>query len=484
MNGDSHRSSNEMQPRLSSDPEQKHSYVQHSQTHQTQNISTKEQPKHPVPSDESMNTSNTPNKNEQYREGASPTLPTTGNSCGGGIQANEASTKTLNKNQLARENPSRTADTVAKQCSRSVSERDAQTSSLMSSSGALTRPSLDQNPGTAQTIENNINCTTTKGKDRDDTNNVANFEPENTADTNSVSSSHRNTSSAGGGDDKQSDPSEEYTFSFPEGGLVLGAPGSQVRGQSNREGQDEPEFSFSFSEGVLGSHISSVCNAQKDSKSSVSQAGPMPKRPRMANWIFRKDKPEDPKTDDDQSMEMTEGPRLRISNVGRDVLQHLREEELHQGKYAFGVISSEGLTEDELEKRRAEIAFQMHMGDRIKCECCVNAHKRWKDEYKVDGDYDNPYDPKLKYTRKKKTVEQHYIDKIKEGYRAKIERVNDDKKGRIMVAKESLTKGDFCCEYRGQLISATEAYRREEIYSEMDFGCYMYYFEHNGSKHW
>lgn len=46
------------------------------------------------------------------------------------------------------------------------------------------------------------------------------------------------------------------------------------------------------------------------------------------------------------------------------------------------------------------------------------------------------------------------------------------------------TAGSFFCEYRGQLITAAEARRREFAYNAVGVGSYMYFFEHNGARHW
>lgn len=46
-------------------------------------------------------------------------------------------------------------------------------------------------------------------------------------------------------------------------------------------------------------------------------------------------------------------------------------------------------------------------------------------------------------------------------------------------------KGELICEYSGELISHEEAKAREDVYSKDEsVGCYMYYFEHKGTKLW
>jgi histone-lysine N-methyltransferase SETD8 len=52
-------------------------------------------------------------------------------------------------------------------------------------------------------------------------------------------------------------------------------------------------------------------------------------------------------------------------------------------------------------------------------------------------------------------------------------------KGRGIFATRSFARGEFVCEYAGEIISYQEAKRREETYaSDETIGCYMYFFEH------
>lgn len=71
--------------------------------------------------------------------------------------------------------------------------------------------------------------------------------------------------------------------------------------------------------------------------------------------------------------------------------------------------------------------------------------------------------------------------KVEDGL--EVKEVKD--KGKGVFSTRPRKKGDFICEYSGELISYEEALRREEEYSEdADTGCYMYYFEHKNTKHW
>ena len=58
-------------------------------------------------------------------------------------------------------------------------------------------------------------------------------------------------------------------------------------------------------------------------------------------------------------------------------------------------------------------------------------------------------------------------------------------KGRGVVATKPFSKGDFLCEYAGDLLMEKDAKKREEDYSHnSSIGCYMYYFTHKMEKWW
>ena len=53
------------------------------------------------------------------------------------------------------------------------------------------------------------------------------------------------------------------------------------------------------------------------------------------------------------------------------------------------------------------------------------------------------------------------------------------------MATRFFAKGDFLCEYSGDLISEVEARKREAQYViNPSIGCYMYYFTFKGEKFW
>lgn len=58
-------------------------------------------------------------------------------------------------------------------------------------------------------------------------------------------------------------------------------------------------------------------------------------------------------------------------------------------------------------------------------------------------------------------------------------------KGRGVFAKIDFTRGQFVCEYAGELINYETAKEREKFYEgKTEFGCYMYYFNFKDKKYW
>ena len=63
--------------------------------------------------------------------------------------------------------------------------------------------------------------------------------------------------------------------------------------------------------------------------------------------------------------------------------------------------------------------------------------------------------------------------------------VDVEGKGRGIVATKHFSKGDFICEYSGELTTEDTARCREVDYQkDCLIGCYMYYFMYNGKKYW
>ena len=61
---------------------------------------------------------------------------------------------------------------------------------------------------------------------------------------------------------------------------------------------------------------------------------------------------------------------------------------------------------------------------------------------------------------------------------------NVENKGRGVFAKRMFERGEFVCEYAGDIISYKLAKKREEIYSnDPTVGCYMYFFEYKSKSY-
>jgi histone-lysine N-methyltransferase SETD8 len=57
-------------------------------------------------------------------------------------------------------------------------------------------------------------------------------------------------------------------------------------------------------------------------------------------------------------------------------------------------------------------------------------------------------------------------------------------KGRAVFTSRAFHRGDFICEYAGEMIPYEVAKKREEAYAQdQSIGCYMYFFEYK-SKHY
>lgn len=58
-------------------------------------------------------------------------------------------------------------------------------------------------------------------------------------------------------------------------------------------------------------------------------------------------------------------------------------------------------------------------------------------------------------------------------------------KGRGVFSQRKFTRGQFVCEYAGELIDYQTAKEREKLYEgKTEFGCYMYYFTFKNKKMW
>ncbi|XP_074598125.1 N-lysine methyltransferase KMT5A-like isoform X2 [Brevipalpus obovatus] len=82
---------------------------------------------------------------------------------------------------------------------------------------------------------------------------------------------------------------------------------------------------------------------------------------------------------------------------------------------------------------------------------------------------------KLEEARRK--IHYHLENGDPEGFKVS----NFLNKGKGVVTTKCFKRGDFICEYAGELLSYTDA-KREKEHGKKDRGCYMYFFEYKGKK--
>lgn len=59
-----------------------------------------------------------------------------------------------------------------------------------------------------------------------------------------------------------------------------------------------------------------------------------------------------------------------------------------------------------------------------------------------------------------------------------------ENKGRGIFATRDFERGQFVCEYAGEMITYKQAKKREELYAQdTQIGCYMYFFEHKSKSY-
>lgn len=77
-------------------------------------------------------------------------------------------------------------------------------------------------------------------------------------------------------------------------------------------------------------------------------------------------------------------------------------------------------------------------------------------------------------------VERAIKEQIEEGLEVKVMEL----KGRGVFATKRFERGQFVCEYAGEMISYKQAKKREEAYGrDATIGCYMYFFEHKSKQY-
>lgn len=83
-------------------------------------------------------------------------------------------------------------------------------------------------------------------------------------------------------------------------------------------------------------------------------------------------------------------------------------------------------------------------------------------------------------SEKQKALEEALLSGKEEG----LEVQEVEGKGRGVFAKRNFARGQFVCEYAGELISYEAAKEREKFYEgKTEFGCYMYYFNFKDKKY-
>lgn len=81
---------------------------------------------------------------------------------------------------------------------------------------------------------------------------------------------------------------------------------------------------------------------------------------------------------------------------------------------------------------------------------------------------------------RRERVERSIKEQIEDGLEIKL----IENKGRGIFSTRSFERGEFVCEYAGEMITYKQAKKREEIYGlDPSIGCYMYFFEHKSKQY-
>ena len=77
----------------------------------------------------------------------------------------------------------------------------------------------------------------------------------------------------------------------------------------------------------------------------------------------------------------------------------------------------------------------------------------------------------------------HIEEAIRTGVEEGLEVRTLDSKGRAIFATRHFARGEFVCEYYGEMISYASAKKREQAYNkDANIGCYMYFFEYKSVR--
>ena len=76
-------------------------------------------------------------------------------------------------------------------------------------------------------------------------------------------------------------------------------------------------------------------------------------------------------------------------------------------------------------------------------------------------------------------------DKITNRFEDGLKVIEVPDKGKGVITTKHRQRGDFICEYSGELTTYIEAKKREALYAQdQKIGCFMYYFSYNNTKYW
>ena len=64
-----------------------------------------------------------------------------------------------------------------------------------------------------------------------------------------------------------------------------------------------------------------------------------------------------------------------------------------------------------------------------------------------------------------------------------LEVITTATKGRGVITTIQRKKGDYLCNYVGELLTASEGKKKEKEYDE-NTGCFMYFFKYNDQSYW
>lgn len=205
------------------------------------------------------------------------------------------------------------------------------------------------------------------------------------------------------------------------------------------------------------------------------------------------------------SSKLTQGPSTERSSVSEDREKVLEnpEEKLSSVNGAVSVDDSEvtkkQLSETEISEKSVEKQLDTSLkpssplllkwSNKPVTQAKGKKKKVKKKEDKQSRQTEVPeYFAVRRSSRKSKSVIQSEKQKALEdavlsGKEQNLEVQEVEGKGRGIFAKQDFCRGEFVCEYAGELISYEDAKEREKFYEgKTEFGCYMYYFTFKNKK--